>query len=99
MMVKNKEEIEQFSKLPNDILKKEILKLILKDVDVLDEKYQESFKETYKVNLDIDGTKGYQIYEPDKYTSKKGENLEDATKGITPSTQNEFYTGVKTVWH
>ena len=30
---------EQFSKLPDDILKKEILKLILKDVDISDEKY------------------------------------------------------------
>lgn len=40
---------EQFSKLHDDILKKEILKLILKDVDVSDEKYYESFKVTYKV--------------------------------------------------
>jgi hypothetical protein len=40
---------EQFSKLPDDILKKEILKLILKDVDVSDEEYKESFKVTYKV--------------------------------------------------
>jgi hypothetical protein len=40
---------EQFSKLADDILKKEILKLILKDVDVSDEEYKESFKVTYKV--------------------------------------------------
>ena len=38
---------DQLSNLPDDILKKEMLKLILKDVDVSDEKYQESFKETY----------------------------------------------------
>ena len=69
---------KQLSNLPEDVLKKQILKLILKDVDVSDKKYQESFKETYKVNLDIDGVKGFQIYEPNKYTSKKGENLEDA---------------------
>ena len=69
---------EQLSKLPEDVLKKQILKLILKDVDVSDEKYQKSFKETYKVNLDIDGTRGYQIYDQNKYTSKKGENLDDA---------------------
>jgi len=73
---------EQFSKLPDDILKKEILKLILKDVDVSDEKYQESFKVSYKVNLDVCGAKGYQIYETNKYTSKKGENLEDANVSI-----------------
>jgi Fe-S-cluster-containing hydrogenase component 2 len=69
---------EQLSNLPEDALKKQILKLILKDVDTSDETYQESFKETYKVNLDVCGTRGYQIYEPNKYTSKKGEHLEDA---------------------
>ena len=69
---------EQLSKLPEDVLKKEILKMILKDVDVSDDIYQQSFKETYKVNLDIDGTKGYQVYEPNKYTSKKGEYVDDA---------------------
>ena len=73
---------EQLSKLPEDKLKKGSLKLILKDVDVSDEKYQNSFKETYKVNLDIDGIKGYQIYETDKYTSKVGENLDDADATI-----------------
>jgi len=73
---------EQLSKLPDDKLKKGLLKLILKDVDVSDEKYQKSFKETYKVNLNIDGAMGYQIYEPDKYTSKVGENLDDADATI-----------------
>jgi len=69
---------EQISKLPDEMLKKQILKLILKDVDVSDEKYQESFKDTFKVNIDVSGAKGYQIYKPDKYISKSGENLEDA---------------------
>jgi hypothetical protein len=68
---------EKLSKLPEEELKKGILKLILKDVDVTDEKYQKDFNETYKVNLDIDGLKGYQIYEHDKFTSKEGESLED----------------------
>ena len=35
---------EQLSKLPEDVLKKQLLKMILKDVDVSDEVYQESFK-------------------------------------------------------
>ena len=70
-------EKEQLSKLPEDMLKKQILKIILKDVDVSDEKYQNSFKETYKINIDVCGEKGYQIYEKDKYTAKVGESLED----------------------
>lgn len=69
---------EQLSKLPDDKLKKGLLKLILTDVDVSDEKYKNSFKETYKVNVDVDGVNGYQIYEPDNYTSKDGESLEDS---------------------
>ena len=73
---------EQLSKLPDDMLKKGLLKRILKDVDVSDEKYQRSFKETYKVNLNIDGDLGYQIYEPDKYTAKMGENVDDVDATI-----------------
>jgi len=73
---------EQLSNLPEDVLKKQILKLILKDVDVSDEIYQKSFKETYKINIDVCGEIGYQIYEPNKYTSKKGEKLDDADVNI-----------------
>jgi len=68
---------EQLSQLPNSKLKEEMMKLFLKEVDISNEIYQKSFKETYKVNLDICGVKGYQIYEQDKYTSKYGESLED----------------------
>ncbi len=76
--VKNMSTKEQLSKLPDDKVKKGLLKLILKNVDVSEENYQKSFKETYKVNLDVCGVKGYQIYEPDKYISKDGESLEDS---------------------
>ena len=69
--------IKDLSRLPEGKLKEELLKFILKEVDVSDDLNQKSFKDTYKVNLDICGLKGYQIYEPDKYTSKFGENLED----------------------
>ncbi len=37
---------EQLSKLPEDVLKKQILKLILKDVDVSDEKFQNLLRST-----------------------------------------------------
>ena len=73
---------EQLSKLPDDLLKKEMLKLILKEVDVSDEIYQKSFKDTYKVNVDICGVKGYQIYEKDKYIPKFGESLQDPDVNI-----------------
>lgn len=73
---------EQLSKLPESMLKKEMLKGILKKVDVSDELYQKSFQDTYKVNLDICSVKGYQIYEQDKYTSKYGEFLEDPDVNI-----------------
>jgi UDP-glucose 4-epimerase len=74
---------ETLSKMPEDKLKEELLKLILKEVDVSDETYKKAFKETYKVNVDVCGTKGYQIYEPDKYTAKFGELLEDPDITIT----------------
>lgn len=75
--------MEQFSNLPDDMLKKQILKLILKDIDLTEETYKSSFKEIYKVNWDVFGLKGYQIYEPNKYTSKKREILEDPDVDIT----------------
>ncbi|NHJ23880.1 MAG: 4Fe-4S dicluster domain-containing protein [Candidatus Lokiarchaeota archaeon] len=74
--------IRDLSTLPDSKLKEELMKFILNDVDVSDELYQKSFKEPYKVNIDICGLKGYQIYEPDKYTSKLGENLEDPDLSI-----------------
>jgi len=73
---------EQLSNLPEDKLKEGLMKLILKEVDVSDQVYQNSFKTTYTVNIDICGLKGYQIYESDKYTSKFGENLEDPDLNI-----------------
>jgi len=75
--------LEDLTQLPNEKLKEELLKYILEDVNVSDELYQKSFKETYKVNVDIDGLLGYQIYDPDKYTSKFGENVEDPDVSIT----------------
>ena len=69
---------ESLSKLPDDMLRKGMLKKILEqEIDTSDEVYQKSFKETYRVNLDIDGLKGYQIFEPTKYEYKYGEHLED----------------------
>ena len=69
---------KSLSEVPEEMLKKGMLKRILEtEVDVSDEVYQKSFEETYKVNLDIDGLKGYQIFEPTKYEYKYGEHLED----------------------
>jgi len=69
---------EEVSKLPANELKKILLKKILEtEVDPSEEVYKKSFEVTYKVNLDIDGVKGYQIFEPTKYTYKSGEQLED----------------------
>jgi UDP-glucose 4-epimerase len=75
---------ESLSELPESELKKIMLKKILEEeVDTSDEEYQKRFKETYKVNLDIDGLKGYQIFEQTKYTYKYGEHLEDPDVTIT----------------
>jgi UDP-glucose 4-epimerase len=74
--------IKDLCKLPNDMLKEGLLKKILEEINVSDEIYQRSFKGTVKVNVDVDGVKGYQIFEPDKYTSKYGEHLEDPDVSI-----------------
>lgn len=68
------------SKLPERMLSKLVLKGILrKSVDVSDEIYQKDFKNfTFKVNWNICGAIGYQIYEQTNYTYKYGEILEDA---------------------
>jgi UDP-glucose 4-epimerase len=69
---------ESLSELPDDMLKKGMLKRILEqEIDTSEEVYKKSFKEMYKVNLDIDGVKGYQIFEPTKYEYKYDEHLED----------------------
>jgi len=66
------------SELPEEQLSKMFLERILeKSVDVSDPLYKFSFKETYKVNLDICGQTGYQLYEPTKYSYKYGEFLDD----------------------
>ena len=61
------------------------LKFILEqEVDVSDEIYQKDFEGlTYKVNWDVLGAIGYQIYEQNKYTYKIGENLEDPDATLT----------------
>ncbi len=52
--------------------------ILEKKVDVSDEIYQKDFEGLiYKVNWNLDGAKGYQIYEQDKYAYKIGELLED----------------------
>ncbi|MHA2393611.1 MAG: hypothetical protein ACXAEX_16870, partial [Promethearchaeota archaeon] len=69
--------------MPEDKLKEALLKKILEDFDVSGEFYQKSFKETFKVNVEVDSKKGYQIFEPDKYSSKFGEHVEDPDVTIT----------------
>jgi ferredoxin len=73
------------SKLPKGMLSKLVLKGILgKSVDISDEFYQKDFKNfTLKVNWDICGVKGYQIFEQTAYTKKYGEFLEDADVTLT----------------
>ncbi len=64
--------------LPGNQLSKLFLETILeKSVDISDPLYKHAFKETYKVNLDICGHIGCQLYEPDKFTYKNGEFLDD----------------------
>ncbi|MHA1355505.1 MAG: 4Fe-4S binding protein [Candidatus Heimdallarchaeota archaeon] len=66
------------SELPEEQLSKLFLEIIMeKSVDVSNPLYKMSFKETCKVNLDICGQTGYQLYEPTKYSYKYGEFLDD----------------------
>jgi UDP-glucose 4-epimerase len=66
------------SDLPEEQLSKLFLKIILeKSVDVSDPLYKVNFKRPYKVNLDIFGQIGYQLYEPNEYSYKYGEFLDD----------------------
>ena len=74
--------LKDLSKLPEEKLKEAVMTFILKDVDVSDDLYKKSFKKPYKVNIDICGLKGYQVYEPDKYTAKLGEHIEDPDLSI-----------------
>ena len=62
-----------------------ILKSILeKEVDISNKRYQKDFEDlTYKVNWDVLGVNGFQIYEQDKYTYKIGEKLEDPDVTLT----------------
>ena len=57
-------------------------KFILKDIDTTEEIYQKTFKETFKVNWDVSGVKGYQIFEPTNHTAKFGEHIEDPDADI-----------------
>ena len=68
------------SKLPSKVLSRLVLKGILKkSVDTSDETYQKDFKNfTFKVNWDISGAIGYQIYDQTSYSYKCGEHLDDA---------------------
>ncbi|MHA1242305.1 MAG: hypothetical protein ACTSQU_16215, partial [Promethearchaeota archaeon] len=62
-----------------------LLKFILEqEVDVSNEIYKKDFEGLiYKVNWDVCGTIGYQIYEQNKYTYKIGEILEDPDVTLT----------------
>jgi len=67
--------------MENNLFLKNILE---KEVDVSDEIYQKDFEGLrYKVNWDIAGEQGYQIYEENKYLYKLGESLEDADLTIS----------------
>jgi UDP-glucose 4-epimerase len=66
------------SELPEEQLSKLFLETILKkSVDISNPLYKVSFQRTYKVNLDILGQTGYQLYEPTQYSYKYGEFLDD----------------------
>jgi len=66
-------------------MESKVLKVIMETkVDVSDEVYQKDFEGSpFKVNWDIGGEKGYQIYEQDKYTYKIGEIIEDADVNLS----------------
>jgi hypothetical protein len=67
--------------MKNETLLKEILE---KEVDISNKIYQKDFEDlTYKVNWDILGVKGFQIYEQDNYTYKIGEIFEDPDVSLT----------------
>ena len=52
--------------------------MLEEEVDINDEVYQKDFEDlSYKVNWEVDGAIGYQIYEQNKYIYKLGELLED----------------------
>jgi len=67
------------SKLPENMLSKLMLKVILKSkVDISNAFYQKDFQNfSLKVNWDICGFKGHQIFTQTKYTYKYGEALQD----------------------
>ena len=66
------------SELPEEQLSKLFLETIMeKSVDISNPIYKISFHRTYKVNLNICGHIGYQLYEPTKYSYKYGEFLDD----------------------
>ncbi len=72
--------MKMLSKLPESMLSKLMLKYILRSkVDISNESYQKDFRNfSLKVNWDICGFKGYQIFTQTKYTYKYGESLKDA---------------------
>jgi len=81
-MVETKDPVSIFADINSELPEEELSKLFLeaimeKSVDVSDPIYKHSFPRTYKVNFDIGGHKGYQIYEPTKYSYKYGEFVED----------------------
>ena len=72
--------MKMLSKLPESTLSKILLKYILKTkVDLSNESYQKDFRNfSLKVNWDICGFIGYQIFTQTNYTYKYGQILEDA---------------------
>jgi UDP-glucose 4-epimerase len=81
-MVETEETRSIFDEIDSNLLEEQLSKLFLetileKSVDISDPIYKISFQRTYKVNLDILGHIGYQLYEPTKYSYKYGEFLKD----------------------
>jgi len=76
------------SDLPDKELREKFLKAILENtVNISDEIYQKDFRKfTLKINWNVCGAKGYQIFEHKNYTQKYGEHLEDGD--ITLTIQN-----------
>ena len=81
-MVETKERPSVFANIDSELPEEQLSKLFLeaimeKSVDVSDPLYKITFPRTYKVNLDICGHIGYQLYEPTKYSYKYGEFIDD----------------------
>lgn len=62
--------------------KKILERILTEEVDVEDPFYKFSFQTPYKVNIEVCGEKGHQIFGPTQYTYKFGETVTDADVSI-----------------